>query len=327
MICRMSGGLLTSHQSKNRNMVKYGLIGDPIKGSGSPALFEAAYKGVKDGEYSYDLIEGSDFEASFQRFIDEYAAVNVTAPFKERAYSKVLEMVRKGEGAVSGPAARIGATNLLVKGSNGIEAYNSDFTGIVTAVVEAYFPGIVEEFIGNFGDKFFVKMHQFFLMTLSRTFNRQPQALVVGCGGAGRAAAVAAAELGFATILMNRTPEKAQAIAETMPEYGFLPDPISDFKEAVKECDLVIYTLPMALPEIAEFTADDFAGEDSGQKKVILEANYKTPSFDDEARMKLTSADCTYISGRRWLLYQALTGYSIMTGLQPDLKAMSEVVF
>ena len=156
---------------------------------------------------------------------------------------------------------------LLVKGSNGIEAYNSDFTGIVTAVVEAYFPGIVEEFIGNFGDKFFVKMHQFFLMTLSRTFNRQPQALVVGCGGAGRAAAVAAAELGFATILMNRTPEKAQAIAETMPEYGFLPDPISDFKEAVKECDLVIYTLPMALPEIAEFAADDFAGEDSGQKK------------------------------------------------------------
>lgn len=311
----------------NRIMAKYGLIGDPIKGSGSPALFEAAYKNVKGGEYSYDLIEGSDFEASFQRFIDEYAAVNVTAPFKELAYSKVLEMARKGDGAVSGPAARIGATNLLVKGSNGIEAYNSDFTGIVTAVVEAYFPGIVEEFIGNFGDKFFVKMHQFFLMTLSRTFSRQPQALVVGCGGAGRAAAVAAAELGFATILMNRTPEKAQAIAEAMPEYGFLPDLISDFKEAVKECDLVIYTLPMALPEIAEFSADDFAGEDSGQRKVILEANYKTPSFDDEARMKLASADCTYISGRRWLLYQALTGYSIMTGLQPDLKAISEVVY
>ena len=307
-------------------MAKYGLIGDPIKGSGSPALFEAAYKGVKGGEYSYDLIEGGDFEKSFQRFIDEYAAVNVTAPFKELAYSKVLEMVRKGEGAVSGPAARIGATNLLVKGDDGVEAYNSDFTGIVTSVVEAYFPGIVEEFIGNFGDKFFVKMHQFFLMTLSRTFSREPQALVVGCGGAGRAAAVAAAELGFATILMNRTPEKAQAIADAMPEYGFLLDPISDFKEAVKECDLVIYTLPMALPEIAEFTADDFAGEDAGQHKVILEANYKTPSFDDEARMKLAAADCTYISGHRWLLYQALTGYPLMTGLQPDLKAMSDLL-
>ena len=88
----------------------------------------------------------------------------------------------------------------------------------------------------------------------------------------------------------------------------------------------MIYTLPMALPEIAEFTADDFAGEDAGQHKVILEANYKTPSFDDEARMKLAAADCTYISGHRWLLYQALTGYPLMTGLQPDLKAMSDLL-
>lgn len=305
-------------------MAKYGLIGDPIKGSCSPMLFGAAYGGMKDGEYSYDLIEGGDFETSFEKFMNEYAAVNVTSPFKELAFSKVLELAGKGQGTVSGPAGRIGATNLLVKGSKGIEAYNSDFTGIVTAVVEAYFPGIVEEFIGNFGDRFFIKMHQFFLMTLSRTFSRQPQALVVGCGGAGRAAAVAAAELGFATILMNRTPEKAQAIAESMPEYGFLSDPISDFKEAVKECDLVIYTLPMALPEIADFTADDFAGEESGQHKVILEANYKSPSFDDEARMKMAAADCTYISGRKWLLYQALTGYSVMTGVQPDFKAMRE---
>ena len=101
-------------------MAKYGLIGDPIKGSGSPALFEAAYKGVKGGEYSYDLIEGGDFEKSFQRFIDEYAAVNVTAPFKELAYSKVLEMARRGEGSISGPVVRIGATNLLVKGDDGV---------------------------------------------------------------------------------------------------------------------------------------------------------------------------------------------------------------
>ncbi len=311
-------------------MAKFGLIGDPIKGSGSPALFQAAYKTAPGEGYSYDLIEGGDFEASYARFLNEYAAVNVTAPFKELAYSKILELARKGEGAVSGPASRIGATNLLVKTAKGIEAHNSDFTGIVTAVVEAYFPGIVEEFIGNFGDRFFVKMHQFFLMTLSRTFSRQPQALVVGCGGAGRAAAVAAAELGFATMLMNRTPEKAQAIAEALPEYGFLPDPISDFKEAFKECDLVIYTLPMALPEIAELSADDFAfslteeGVGAGQPKVVLEANYKNPSFDETARQKMAAADAVYIPGTRWLLYQALTGYPLMTGVQPDLKAMAE---
>ena len=310
-------------------MGKFGLIGDPITKSKSPALFGAAYKGqeMPDGsEYSYDLIEGDEFEASFQKFIDEYLAVNVTAPFKEQAYAKVEALAELGKGVVSGPVARIGAANLLVKTSEGIAAHNSDFTGIITAIAEAYYPGIVEEFMNEYGERFFIKIHQFFLMSLSRRFYQQPQALIVGCGGAGRAAAVAAAELGFGTVLMNRTLEKAQALAEDMPEYEFFADPIEDFKEAVKECDLIIYTLPVALPEIAEFSADDFAKKGACDNKVILEANYKNPSFDDIARAKLAAADGIYISGERWLLYQALTGYPFMTGLSPDLKAMEVVL-
>ena len=301
------------------------MIGDPIATSKSPLLFETGYKGKEqpDGSaYSYDLIEGVDFEESYRRFEEEYSAINVTAPFKEQAYAKVEELAELGKGLVSGPVARIGATNLLVKTTEGIAAHNSDFTGIIACIAEAYYPGIVEEFLKEYGDRFFIKLHQFFLMSLSRRFYQQPQALIVGCGGAGRAAAVAAGELGFGTVLMNRTIEKAQAIVEAMPEYGFIADPMTDFKEAVKECDLIIYTLPMALPEIAEFTADDFAGEGACDGKVILEANYKNPSFDEEARFKLNSAGGTYIPGDRWLLYQALTGYPFMTGITPDLPAM-----
>ena len=306
-------------------MAKYGLIGDPIATSRSPLLFEAAYTGQEqpDGSaYKYDLIEGSDFETSFKKFVDEYQAINVTAPFKELAYARVEELAEQGKGVISGPVARIGATNLLVKTSEGIAAHNSDFTGIVAAIAEAYYPGIVEEFIKEYGDRFFIKLHQFFLMSLSRRFYQQPQALIVGCGGAGRAAAVAAAEMGFGTVLMNRTLEKAQAIAQAMPEYEFFPDPIKDFKEAVKECDLIIYTLPVALPEIEEFSADDFAKKGACDEKVIMEANYKNPSFDEIARAKIAAAEGIYIPGDRWLLYQALTGYHFMTGLTPDLKAM-----
>ena len=306
-------------------MAKYGLIGDPIATSRSPLLFEAAYKGQEqpDGSaYKYDLIEGSDFETSFKKIVDEYQAINVTAPFKELAYARVEELAEQGKGVISGPVARIGATNLLVKTSEGIAAHNSDFTGIVAAIAEAYYPGIVEEFIKEYGDRFFIKLHQFFLMSLSRRFYQQPQALIVGCGGAGRAAAVAAGELGFGTVLMNRTLEKAQAIAQAMPEYEFFPDSIKDFKEAVKECDLIIYTLPVALPEIEEFSADDFAKKGACDEKVIMEANYKNPSFDEIARAKIAAAEGIYIPGDRWLLYQALTGYHFMTGLTPDLKAM-----
>lgn len=308
-------------------MKKYGLIGNPIKGSKSPLLFNAAYRDARqeDGsEYSYDLIENEDFEDAWKSFLDGYDSVNITAPFKELAFRKMTELAEKGEGFISGPAARIGATNLVVKTDKGIEAHNSDFTGIIMAVAEAYYPGIVEEFIREFGGRFYIKVHQFFKMNLEAKFGQLPQALIVGCGGAGKAAAIAAAEMGFGTVLMNRTLSKAQEIAANNPQYGFIPDPVSDFREAVKECDLIIYTLPMALPEIAGFSADDFI-MDQG-RKVVLEANYRNPSFNEDTQFKLSSAEGTYIHGHRWLLYQALTGYGLMTGRTPDLAAMEAAI-
>ncbi len=304
-------------------MEKFGIIGDPVKGSRSPAIFRAGY----GGKYPYDLIEGSDFEASWQRFLSEYKAVNVTAPFKEKAFAKVLTLAGEGKGDVSGPCMKIRATNLLVKTDRGIEAHNSDFTGIVLSIAEALYPGIVNEFYSRFGPRAYVKIHQYFRQNLPNLYDRRPLALIVGCGGAGKAAAVAAAELGYLTNLMNRTPERAADIAESLPEYGFLNVPMSDFREAVRECDLVIYTVPTAIDTISTLTAEDFRGEDrkgiDRPGKVILEANYKTPSFGTgETALRMQEGGCQYVPGRRWHLYQALTGYSLMTGVQPDFDAM-----
>ena len=306
-------------------MEKFGIIGDPVKGSRSPAIFGAGY----GGKYTYDLIEGSDFEKSWQTFLSEYKAVNVTAPFKEKAFGKVLDLAREGKGEVSGPCMKIRATNLMVKTGKGIEAHNSDFTGIVLSIAEALYPGIVTEFYASFGSAAHIKIHQYFRQNLSNLYDRHPQALVVGCGGAGKAAAVAAAELGFLTNLMNRTPERAADIAASLPEYGFLCVPASDFKAAIKECDLVIYTVPTAVDAISTLTEEDFRGDGrtGGERpgKVLLEANYKTPSFGTgETARKMMDGGCQYVSGRRWHLYQALTGYSLMTGVQPDFNAMLE---
>ena len=315
-------------------MAKFGIIGHPVQGSKSPELFREGYKHLSqpDGSaYSYDLIDTPDFGDAWARFIRDYRAVNVTAPFKEAAFRKVLELSREGKGLIAGPAARIGATNLLVKTAAGVEAHNSDFGGILLSVAEAYYPGIVAECMQEYGDRFLVKVHQFFRQNLGGIFLQQPQALVIGTGGAGRAAAVAAAELGFATALMNRTPEKAQALAEELPGYGFLVDPVADFRAALRECDLILYTLPVPLPEIAGLTVEDFAGEDryganARAGKILLEANYKTPAFAAAAD-RMEAAGCQYVSGRRWLLYQAVTGYSCMTGLQPDCAAMANAIF
>jgi shikimate 5-dehydrogenase len=299
-------------------MDKFGLIGDPIYDSLSPALFTAGY----NGKYDYDLIKEKEFVKAFQKFTEGYKAINVTAPFKQDAFLKA--------DIFTSSCNKIGASNILIKTKNGVKADNSDFTGIVLSIVEAMLPGLTEQFYAKFGSKAFIRIHQFFLQSIDSLFSRKPQALIVGCGGAGRAAAVAAAELGFDTVLMNRTEEKAGKIAMELPEYGFIVDPISDFEAAFKECDLVIYTLPMTIPALENLTANSFAGEDrytyNRPSKVILEANYKNPSFSGNILDMLNASGCQYVSGRKWLLYQALTGYGIMTGEEPDLKAMTEVM-
>lgn len=299
-------------------MMKFGLIGDPIATSQSPALFEAGYH----GKYSYDLIEGSEFEASWKRFLEEYSAINVTAPFKEKAFEQAAGLARDGRGSISGPAWKTGAANLVVKNPDGtVDAHNTDFTGIILSIADAMFPGLVAQCYDTFGDRGYIKVHQFMSQNVEEYYGRRPQALVVGCGGAGKAAAVAASEMGFSTVLMNRTAEKARTFALEVAEYGFIVDTIEDFAPALKECDIVIYTLPEALGAIGGLTADDFAG-DGGKPKIILEANYKTPSFSGMTAAMMENAGCRYVGGRTWLLYQALTGYGLMTGERPDFESM-----
>lgn len=284
--------------------MKFGLIGDPISHSQSPELFRRAY----NGKYCYDLIEGKYFEESYSKFLKGYEAINVTAPFKEAAYEKA--------DVVSGPAALIGAANILVKGEDGVSCHNSDFTGIILCVAEALFPGITVEFYGEFGERAHIKIHQFTRDRI-KTLEERPKALIVSCGGAGKAAAVAAAELGYEVWILNRSIEKAEKFVKGLPEYGFRTGGLDDFKERLRNSDLVIYTAPAALDCIPELERDDFK---PGQ--IFLEANYKNPSFKGLTMARMMDARVRYIPGRMWLVNQAISGYALMTGEAPDVKSL-----
>ncbi len=286
-------------------MPDFGLIGHPIEHSQSPRLFETAYH----GKYGYDLIEGQYFEESYARFLKGYKAVNVTAPFKEKAYEKA--------DIVSGPVALTGAANILVKTPEGVSAHNSDFTGVILTVAEALFPGIIREFYGTFGSKAHVKIHQFVKAQLAERYGRRPAALVAGLGGAGKAAALAAAECGFATTVMNRTAAKAEAFIKGLPEYGFRVADIQDFRKELRSADFVVYALPMALDIFAELGAEDFSA-----KPLVLEANYRDPAFSGLLRARMLDAGAKYLPGNLWLVNQAVSGYSVMTGEAPDIDSL-----
>jgi len=268
-------------------MHKFGLIGHPIGHSLSPALFKAGYH----GKYQYDLIETPDFEKAYKKFLEEYDGINVTAPFKELA-------IRKAD-ILSEECRLTGATNLLVKTPEGIKAYNSDFLGVQLWLKQI--PRLTS-FARN--DR---------LPQSDRALEDRPTALVVGLGGAGKAAAAAAGSLGMKTVLMNRT------------QYSPGIKPLSRFREEFRKADIIIYNLPIRIDELGQLTEDDFC---PGKPKHILEANYRDPSFDGALinRMKAANPDATYTEGLAWLLAQAVTGYEIFTGETPDEEAMRAVI-
>ena len=261
--------------------MKFGLIGHPIEHSLSPALFKAGYGGM----YPYDLIITEDFEEAYRRFLDEYDGINVTAPFKELA-------LRKAD-IVSEECRLVGATNLLIKTPEGIAAYNSDFRGLI-----AIFKGLK-------GDEKRTPFHP-----LS---DHEKTILIVGAGGAGKAAKAAAEAMGYETTVINRT--------QYSPEIKAL----SSFTEEFKKADIVIYNLPVRIPEIDMLTKADLC---PGKEKVILEANYRNPSFDNGSIQRMVTMNplIRYIDGREWLLQQAVTGYELFTGKTPDCKAMKATI-
>lgn len=209
------------------------------------------------GRYAYDLLDYERFEDAWQAFLDGYYGINVTAPFKQDAFAKVNFLDDK--------ARATGAVNLVVPCEGGFKGYNTDVDGILLALQET-----------------------------GLTFR---DCLVVGTGGAARAAVYAAHALGCGVTVCGRSLEKAAALG----------CPAASFEEASSLAPgLVIYTLPGRVPVPSGLPFSN---------AVVLEAEYRIP--------QLEAAVCRrYVSGRRWMLGQAAAGYRLFTGEEPDVQEM-----
>jgi len=229
------------------------------------SLSPRLFSAAYDGRYPYDLIDRECFEDAWRLFLEQYDGINVTAPFKQDAFARA--------DVLSEEARRSGAVNLVVKKADKLYGYNTDVDGIVLAVKESGLP--------------------------------VADALVVGTGGAARAAIVAAQKLGCRVSVTGRSEEKAQALAA---QSGCQT---ASWKalEALRP-NLIIYTLPGGVPVPAGL---NFAGS------VVLEAEYKKPA--------LSGFPCkAYIPGQRWLLWQAAAGYGLFTGEKPHMENLINAI-
>lgn len=211
------------------------------------SLSPVLFEAAYAGAYSYGFIEEEDFAVALKRFMDDsdMRAVNVTAPHKLSA--------AKAADWRSPEVEKIGAANILVKTGSGLKAYNSDFLGV---------------------------------RQLIRT--RAPKArtaIVVGFGGAGKAAYEAALSCGLDCSVRRH----------------------NELEEGIS-ADLIIFTLPKSV-----------SGMEKMRCSCLLEANYRTPQCRELKGIG------EYISGKEWLKAQALTGYELMTEKKPDPEGLASV--
>lgn len=249
----------------------FAITGNPINHSLSPQLFLAAY----NGRFQYDLLPAQTAEEAIRLFkSNRLKGMNVTAPFKRDMLAFVDEC--------SEEVTATGALNTVVRQPDGtLKAYNTDCYGVEGSLQEA---GV---------------------SLLNKT------CIVLGAGGAGAAAVYALRRRGAVAYLLNRTVEKAQALALRL---GVQALPLSALPDILPKATVVVSTLP---PEAEAGTGGKLAVEHT-----VLDASYIGSSLKEQAQQ----AGCIYMDGRYWLLHQGVVAYKLFTELEPDVKAMHSVL-
>ena len=283
--------------------IKLGLIGNPIKHSKSPLLFKAAYE---NSEFIYDLVEAESANEALQRVInEEYIGVNVTSPFKD----DVMKFVTKPDRVSS----LLKSANILIREGEDIYSYNSDYYGVYNTI---------EDYIKSDGA---IKI---------------TSALVIGAGGAGKAAALALRDMGLKVYLANRSVDKAAAFVNDINSCSIQSNKstinnitienkidknakaitLNSINDIIDECQLIVYTLAFKIPQIDEAR---WGG------KVVFEANYANAQFGgatENSTNKTKKLPYAYLNGKYWLYNQAIPAFKLFTQREPYSKDMWKVL-
>jgi shikimate dehydrogenase len=160
----------------------YGILGDPVAHSLSPAMQNAAFAALGiDAIYVPFPVHADGLAATIAGLhAGGIAGLNVTVPHKEAA-ATLAERLR--------PRARAcGAANTLIRTTGGFVGDNTDGAGLLAALAERRFDA------------------------------RGRRVLLIGAGGSARSVAHAFARAGIARLIVaNRTPDRARDLVASLP--------------------------------------------------------------------------------------------------------------
>lgn len=254
----------------------FAVTGMPVMHSASPKMQNAGFAKLGiDATYTRLAAESAKEALSIAKQIG-ISGMNVTAPFKE-GMTKLLD--RK-----DGRVRKLGAVNTVRIAEGMVSGFNTDVDGVAGALAAN---GV------KIGGR---------------------KAVVLGAGGAAKAAVMALLGKGAKVTVANRTVSKARGIAK---KFGCKACAIhgKEFASAMGAAAIVVSTLSTGERVVAPAQLR--------RGMIVLDANYsKETALSSDAKAR----GCRVISGREWLLAQGTAAFRILTGRKAPKKEMAQAL-
>ncbi len=270
----------------------FGVIGNPIAHSMSPAIHNAAFAAASlDAVYLPLLVPPGD--EPFSRFMDallarqwlDWRGLSVTIPHKENALAYV------GAARCDELAVRIGAVNTITISPGGVlRGDNTDYAAAIDALCSA--------------------------MGIARTGLAGRSVAVLGAGGAARAIVAALRHYGARVAVLNRTVRRAELLAE---EFGCAAGPLGAAIEGDPEIVINCTSIGMH-PNVGECPIESIPAT----TKVVFDTIYNPIETQLIARAR--QAGCQVVTGVDMFVNQAVAQFEIWTQRDAPRKIMRDVV-
>jgi len=244
-----------------------GITGHPLSHTMSPAMQGAAMRSAGING-RYLVFDSPDLEG-IEDVIRDYdiRGMNVTIPYKQDVMSHLDSITRTAE--------RAGAVNTIINDSGKLVGDNTDVIGIEYALLN--------------------------------TPLRDSKALIMGSGGAARAAAFALTEAGCAVSISGRNKD---TVSELSREFG-----LEVHSGSVGGLDIIVNCTPIGLVD-GEYPVD-ISGLSKDQTVFDMVYGRETPLISEAVRK-----GCRLADGRDMLVGQGAASFRSWFGKEPDTDAM-----
>jgi len=284
-----------------------GLLGDPVAHSRSPQIHNAAFAAC-GLDYVYVPLPvapaGLPAAVAGLRALGLRGA-NVTVPHKIAAAGLLDELDET--------AAALGAVNTIVAEDGRLRGLNTDVAGFARALAEVWQPP---------GPGAAAPQAR---AADAKGSAAAPRALLLGAGGAARAVALALADLGLVTTVVNRDLAKAERLVETIvaarPRAQLAAAPLTALgAPLVGAHDLLVNATSLGLPGTGKVPAALADNVLRGQ--VVVDLVYGEGPTDLLAAARARGAGT--VDGLSMLIWQAAAAFELWTGVPAPVQVMRD---